>query len=117
MSEYDPTDLNELDARKADTALKTKLSKDTEEADIKWLMKDRRGRRILWQLLERCGTFGDPFSTNALLMANQAGQQKIGRVYFAMIHALAPDKYVTMVNEAKERNGKRIDDDGGRDDE
>lgn len=116
MSDYDPTDLQSLELKKADKALQTKLSKDTEEADIKWLMGSRRGRRILWTLLDRCGTFGDPFSTNAMLMANQAGQQRVGRVYFAMIQALAPELYPTMVNEAKARNVQRNDDDGSHTD-
>lgn len=113
MSDYDPTDLQSLERKQADTALQTKLSKDTEEADIKWLMSNRRGRRILWNLMDRCGTFGDTFSTNSMVMANRAGQQAVGRVYFAMVQALAPEQYPTMVKEAKERN-ERNDDDGSR---
>ena len=111
MSDYDPTDLQELERRKAEAAKQTRLSKDTEDSDIKWLMGNRRGRRILWTLLDRCGTFGDTFSTNSMVMANRAGQQGVGRVYFAMIQALAPELYPTMVKEAKERND-RNDDDG-----
>jgi hypothetical protein len=111
VSDYDPTDLQSLERKQADSATQTRLSKDTEESDIKWLMGSRRGRRILWTLLDRCGTFGDPFSTNSMVMANRAGQQGVGRVYFAMIQALAPEQYPTMVREAKERNA-RNDDDG-----
>lgn len=104
MSEYDPTDLKDLDRRQADKAARSKASKDTEEEDIKWLMKTKQGRRVMWTLLERCGTFGDPFNTNAMLMASNAGQQRVGRAYFATVQSVAPEQYLPMVKEAKERN-------------
>jgi len=43
-------------------------------------------------------------------MANRAGQPGVGRVYFAMVQALAPEQYLTMVKEAKERNAEHDDD-------
>ena len=53
MSNYDPTDIRSQERAKADSDLRNKLAKDTEEADLKWLMGSKRGRRIVWRLLAR----------------------------------------------------------------
>ena len=50
MSNYDPTDIRSQERAKADTDLRNRLAKDTEESDLKWLMGSKRGRRIVWRL-------------------------------------------------------------------
>ena len=44
-----------------------------EADDTAWLMSGKRGRRIVWRLLERAGVFHAVFTPDALGMAFTAG--------------------------------------------
>lgn len=114
MSDYDPTDIPAQDSSKADAELKKHLAKDTEEADLKWLMGSKRGRRILWRLLDRAGVFRLSFNTNSMTMAFNEGSKNEGLRTLAQIHALCPELYPVMVKEQIHDN--RNDDDGRRND-
>jgi hypothetical protein len=102
MSNYDPTDINSQERAKADTDLRKKLAKDTEEADFKWLMGSKRGRRIVWRLLDRAGIFRLSFNTNSMAMAFNEGSKNEGLRILANIHSLCPELYPTMVKEAND---------------
>lgn len=115
MSDYDPTDTNSQESSKADADLRKRLAKDTEEADLKWLMSSKRGRRIVWRLLDRTGVFRLSFNTNAMTMAFAEGNRNEGLRTLAQIHALCPELYHVMVKEQTHDN--RNDDDGRRNDQ
>lgn len=74
--------------------------------DLKWMMKSRRGRRIIWVQLERAGVFHSPFSTDPLIMAKACGTKEFGFYTLALIHEHAPEHYATMVEESRERKRK-----------
>lgn len=112
MSSYDPTDLRSQEAANADAELRHKLAKDTEEADVTWLMGTRRGRRIVWRFLDRAGVFRLSFNTNALAMAFNEGSRNEGLRLLAQIHALCPERYPVMVKE--QNDDTRNADDGRR---
>ena len=57
MSTYDPLDIRGQERAKADKDTRDKLAQQSEEADLKWLMGSKRGRRIVWRLLDQAGTF------------------------------------------------------------
>jgi len=63
-------------------------------------MSSKRGRRILWRLLDRAGVFRLSFNTNAMAMAFAEGNRNEGLRYLALIHTLCPELYPTMVKEA-----------------
>ncbi len=109
MSTYDPLDIRSQERAKADTDQRNKLARDTEEADFKWLMGSKRGRRIVWRFLDRAGVFRLSFNTNAMTMAFAEGNRNEGLRILAQIHALCPELYTTMVKEA---NDYRNADDG-----
>lgn len=96
---YDPTDIQTQDSEKANAKLRNKLAVETEEADIKWLMGSKRGRRILWRLLDRAGVFRLSFNTNAMQMAFAEGNRNEGLRTLGMIHSQCPELYPTMVKE------------------
>lgn len=115
MSEYDPTDIQaQEDARKSEDR-ERKLSKDTEESDFKWLMGQKRGRRIVWRLLDRAGVFRSVFNTNAMTMGFAEGQRNYGLHTIGLIHTLCPELYPVMVKENANDN-RNPDDDRSRND-
>lgn len=110
MSHYDPTDLQQLEQVQAETETRKKLQQDTEAGDIKWLMGSKRGRRIMWRLLDQAGVFRLSFATNALSMAFAEGGRNGGLKLMALTNAHCPDQYTQMLKEANEY---RNPDDGG----
>ncbi len=64
MSNYDPLDLRGQERAKAEKEVREKIDLENEEADIKWLMSSKRGRRTIWRLLDQSGVFRLSFNTN-----------------------------------------------------
>lgn len=114
MSKYDPLDFEEQRKAKAQFTQRQKLSRDTERDDIKWLMGSKRGRRIIWRLLDRSGVFRVSFNTNAMTMAFAEGKRNQGLLITSLIHENCPELYYTMVSEANER--EQPDDGNGHND-
>lgn len=112
MSNYDPLDLRGQETAKADRELRDKLARENEEADVKWLMGNKRGRRVVWRLLDQSGVFRLSFNSNSMTMAFNEGQRNYGNRMLAMIHSLCPELYPTMVKEANQN--VRNADDGNR---
>lgn len=99
MSEFDPIDVQAMERSTADKQTQAKLSKDTEEADFKWLMGSKRGRRIVWRQLERAGVFRLSFNTNAMQMAFAEGNRNEGLHTLMQIHTLCPELYPQMIKD------------------
>ena len=114
MSKYDPTDIRSQERAKADTDLRNKLAKDTEEADTKWLMASKQGRRIVWRSLDRAGVFRLSFNTDPLTTAFNEGSRNEGLRILAQIHTLCPELYPVMVKE--QIHDDRNSDDGSSND-
>jgi hypothetical protein len=102
MSNYDPLDLRGQERAKADTELRGRLVRETEEADLKWLMGSKRGRRIIWRFLDRAGVFRLSFNTNAMQMAFAEGNRNEGLRMLALIHTHCPELYSVMLKEAND---------------
>jgi hypothetical protein len=114
MSNYDPLDLKGQEKRKSEKEIRDRLSRETEEADIKWLMGSRRGRRILWRLLDHTGVFRLSFNTNAMQMAFAEGNRNYGNRTLAAIHSTCPELYPLMIKE--QANDRDADDGTSRND-
>jgi hypothetical protein len=110
MSNYDPLDIRGQERAKSDKDSRDKLVRETEEADLKWLMGSKRGRRIVWRQLDRAGVFRLSFNTNAMQMAFAEGNRNEGLRMLALIHTLCPELYPVMVKE--QINDNRNADDG-----
>lgn len=112
--EFDPIDLSAQEKSKTDREVRDRLRKENEEADLKWLMGNKRGRRVIWRLLDQSGVFRLSFNTNAMQMAFAEGNRNYGNRTLAMIHSLCPELYPQMVKENS--NDRHADDGSGRND-
>lgn len=99
MSEFDPTDVRRHERAKAEQQLQADLVKETEEGDIRWLMGSKRGRRIIWRLLDQAGVFRLSFNTNAMQMAFAEGNRNYGLRTLAQVQTLCPELYTLMAKE------------------
>ena len=109
MSNYDPLDLRGQEKTKSEKEVREKISRENEEADLKWLMGSKRGRRMIWRLLDHTGVFRLSFNTNAMQMAFAEGNRNYGNRTLSLIHTLCPELYPLMV---KEQQDVRNADDG-----
>lgn len=109
MSNYDPLDIKSQDRQKADREIREKTSRENEEADLKWLMGNKRGRRVIWRLLDQSGVFRLSFNTNAMQMAFAEGNRNFGNRILSMIHSQCPELYPVLVKE--QQTNDRITDD------
>ncbi|MDR1351522.1 MAG: hypothetical protein LBJ59_12250 [Zoogloeaceae bacterium] len=102
--EYDPTSI--FSSRQADAEAKRRidLEAESEVSDWEWLMSDKRGRRVVWRLLERAGVLRSSFATDPLIMAFNEGRRDYGNYVFSVVNAVCPEFYRLMQEEAK--NGR-----------
>ena len=112
MSHFDPLDLRGQERKKAKAEQHARFVSQRDRDDFKWLMDDRRGRRIMWRLLERTGVFRSSFTGNSETFFLE-GQRNVGLMLMAQIHDACPEKYTAMLEEQKHDAGN--DDDGSAD--
>lgn len=96
-----PTDIREQERLQIDKELKKRLERETEEADIKWLMSGKHGRRIVWRMLERSGVYRSTFNSDSMLMAFAEGNRNSGLMLMTQVTTLCPDEYAEMLRESK----------------
>ncbi|WP_434456511.1 hypothetical protein JQR85_13560 [Stutzerimonas urumqiensis] len=76
-----------------------RLSRETQEADFKWLMGDPRGRRIVWRLMARCKVFEPVFNTHGGVMNFNEGRRDTGLFLLGEIDRLCPAQFAVMAAE------------------
>lgn len=100
VNQLDPTDIRSREKQEAARKEALRKTAEQEAADFKWLMSDKRGRRIVWGLLERAGVYRTSFTGNSETFFNE-GKRNIGLVYVDLIHTHCAEKYNLMVSEQK----------------
>ena len=105
MDENTPESIH---ARQPQKAIKRKAREEAE--DFKWLLSSRRGRRIVWRQLERCGVFRSSFNNNSMAMAFAEGQRNYGLQVLTQVHAHKPEAYALMVSENNDDDQRNTDD-------
>jgi hypothetical protein len=68
------------------------------ESDMKWLMADKRGRRVMFDLLSRAGIYTSSFTGNSETFFRE-GRRSIGLEYLKEVESLAFDGFVKMLQE------------------
>ena len=104
MDDHDPLNLEALERENEDRKIRVRLAQQTEEADLKWLMGSKRGRRIVWRFLDKAGTFGPSFNVDAALMAWAEGNRNQGTQWLNLILAVCPELFPTMLKEANDHH-------------
>ena len=113
MNHFDPIDLRGQERAKEQSDERQRLAIEQEKDDFKWLMGSKRGRRIVWRLLERTGVFRTSFTGNSETFFRE-GQRNVGLMLMAQIHEVCPDQYALMLKE--QQNVRSNTDDGRRND-
>ncbi|THF64320.1 Bbp19 family protein [Pseudothauera rhizosphaerae] len=113
MTQFDPFDLRGQERKQRRDEERAQFRSQRDRDDFEWLMNDKRGRRIVWRLLERTGVFRSSFTGNSETFFRE-GERNVGLLLMAMIHESAPEQYATMLEEAKHGSGN--DDDGSPND-
>ena len=96
MSHDDPLDYGQHDDS-AEVSTDRELAELTEGADLKWLMADPRGRRIVRGLLERSGVFRSSFTGDAMGTSFREGERNVGLGLLALVTKHAPERLADIV--------------------
>lgn len=92
----DPTEPNpQTEAEQAKAA--KRVQRDIE--DLKWIMRDPRGRRLMARLLERTGTMRSSFHTSGSVMAFNEGRRDIGLFLTAELLEHTASDYSKLLHE------------------
>ena len=103
MTEKKVYDREALERDRAEQELRRKLSAEQWKSDFMWLMKDKRGRRIVWKILSDARVFHSSFVANAPdVMAFNEGQRNIGLMLMDDINRFCPDLYQKIIEESKD---------------
>ncbi len=103
MTDFDPLDTRAQERAHADRKERDRLTSEQEIADFKWLMSDKRGRRVVWRLLEKTGLYRSSFTGNSETFFRE-GARNVGLAYMALINEHCADKYNLMVTEQREHD-------------
>ena len=108
MSNHDPFDPRSQERAKADADTRSKVERESEESDWKWLMASKRGRRMVWRLLQYTKVYESSFNSNSMTMAFNEGIRCFGTFVLKMVHASAYE--MIQVMEKENRNERNHDD-------
>lgn len=94
-----------------DDARRAELDAEAERDELRWLMSDAKGRRLMWRLLTRAGMFRTSFTGDALSSAFKEGAKTEGYYQMAQISKHCPQRFSEMQREAR-TNERRNDRNG-----
>ncbi len=106
MSDYDPI----AAALDDETAPARDRYAEGEAKDLLWLMSSRRGRRVVFRLMEKAGSFGISFSPDAALTAFREGQRNVMQPLMALFIAEASEQFASMLKEHQDDVRRNADD-------
>jgi len=101
MLNYDPFDIAGQQKRREDRGNRSALQRKTDEEDIRWLMGQKQGRRIVARLLSMTGVYRTSFTGNSETFFRE-GMRNIGLILLSDIHNLCPEEFVSMLKEQKD---------------
>ena len=108
--EYNPLDVEEINAQREEAELKNRQKAEQDIADFKWLMSSRQGRRQVWRQLEKAGVFLPNFSESHAEMAFREGLRNSGLRLLAMVTAHCSELYMVMHAENTEKTNELVHD-------
>ena len=72
--------------------------------DIRTVLSNASGKRLMWRLLGRCHTFETVFNSDAVKMSYNAGQQDIGHFIMSEIITTDENLFLRMMKDNKKGN-------------
>ncbi|QCW21979.1 protease [Caulobacter phage Jess A] len=77
-------------------------------ADLKWLMQQKRGRRVVWRLLEDAGVYRLSYAPDApnvpMATAFAEGQRNMGLMLTALLMEHCSEDYARMIQDKADGN-------------
>lgn len=104
--EYDPIDLEDLDRRKAKDVEAREHDREQEEEDMRWVMAQPQGRRLMSRILGLCGVYRSSYTGNSETFFRE-GMRNIGLILVADMQTLTPGDFVKLLQEHS--NGRPSD--------
>lgn len=102
MSQHDPLDIKGTEEAQAAAEARATLIAKRNIDDIKWLMSDKRGRRIVSRLLDLAGLHRPSIDQNTASMAFKEGKRWFGTLLVEEIEKHCFDRYIEMLQEQKQ---------------
>ena len=107
--------LQSQEAEKTEASERNARQRRIEQEDLRWLMSDKRGRRIMHRLLSAAGIYRSSFTGDATLAVFREGERNIGLRFLHDVQETCPERYVTMLQEqqpnddgnARNRTGRK----------
>lgn len=84
--------------------LKSEDLRKQELNDIRTVLSNASGKRLIWRLLETCNTFNSVFSKELSTMSFNAGQQDIGHFLMAEIVNADENLLLKLMKDNKKRS-------------
>lgn len=109
MSDFDPLDTAAIEREAEDRKAEAEREEATEESDLKWLMNDPRGRRIVRRWLSQAGVFRLSFTGDAQATAFNEGQRNTGLRLFSQITRWTPERIAELMREEDDERRDRDD--------
>lgn len=103
----DVFDIQEQERVAEDSERRAELAKKQEADDLKWLMSDKRGRRIAARLIDMAGVQRPSIDQNTAAMAFKEGKRWFGTLIVEKLEQHCFDRYLDMLKEQKEWQTKR----------
>ena len=99
--DVDPIDTHRLEQAATQSEAEAKAERALEVDDLKWLMSNKRGRRVVARLLNEAGVWRSSFNTNALQMSFAEGSRNGGLRLLDVVTTHCPDRFVELLKENK----------------
>lgn len=100
MSEHDPFDVVGQAEQQAERKDRAQLELENEIGDLKWLMGNKRGRRVVRRQLEQARIYQTSFSGEAThQMAFNEGQRNAGLRLIALVTQHCAEQYALLLKE------------------
>lgn len=71
--------------------------------DIRTVLSNASGRRLVWRLLTQCNSFGSVFSKDLSTMSYQSGQQDLGHFIMSEITQADENLLLRLMKDNKEK--------------
>lgn len=78
-------------------------AKDEQLQDMALVLSTRPGRRLIWRYLSETGIFTTSFNNSGSITAFNEGQRSVGLRLLAEVNEAAPEQYMVMLKESKEK--------------
>lgn len=95
---FSPDDVAQEVAQQQEALRREAFKRQRDEDDLKWVLADKRGRRVMASLLTMTGLYKTSFTGNSETFFRE-GRRDIGLQILDRINSADPEAYVKMLKE------------------